>query len=340
MFGDYDVDGATSAALLLRYLRALGGDPLLHIPDRMAEGYGPNAPALGRLREAGAGLVITVDCGTTALEPLAAAKAGTGLEVIVLDHHAAAAELPAAHAVVNPNRLDDTSGLGHLAACGVTFLTLVAVNRALRRDGALGRTVRPTPDLLDLLDLVALGTVCDVVPLTGLNRALVIQGLKVMARRHQSSASAGDWPTWPGQGAHRRLSSRLHPGPRVNAGGRIGRVRPRRPAAQHRGCGRGGRDRGDPRQPQRRPQGDRGRGAAPGDRAARRQPDPWARWRWPPDEGWHPGVIGIVAGRLKERYDRPACVVALEGDVGRASCRSVPGVDIGAAVAEARHAGC
>ena len=334
VFGDYDVDGATSAALLLRYLRALDADPLLHIPDRMAEGYGPNAPALRALREAGAGLVVTVDCGTTALEPLAAAKAD-GLEVIVLDHHAAAAELPAAHAVVNPNRLDDASGLGHLAACGVTFLTLVAVSRALRRDGKLGDG-KP-PDLLELLDLVALGTVCDVVPLTGLNRALVIQGLKVMARRRNMGIRAlADVSKVKERIGAYHLGYIL--GPRVNAGGRIGRsdlgarllsTEDEGEAAEIAAILDSHND-------------DRKAIEADVLRQATEQldgsPDP-GPVALASGQGWHPGVIGIVAGRLKDRYDRPACVVALEGDVGRASCRSVPGVDIGAAVAEARAAG-
>ena len=334
VFGDYDVDGATSAALLLRYLRALGCDPLLHIPDRMAEGYGPNAPALKALRQAGASLVLTVDCGTTALEPLAAARAD-GLEVIVLDHHAAAAELPAAHAVVNPNRLDDASGLGHLAACGVTFLALVAVNRALRRDGALGD--RAVPDLIDLLDLVALGTVCDVVPLTGLNRALVIQGLKVMARRRNIGIRAlADVAKVSERVGAYHLGYIL--GPRVNAGGRIGRADLGARLLSTEDAGEAAEiaaildSHNDDRK------------AIEADvlRQATEQldgaPDP-GPVALASGQGWHPGVIGIVAGRLKERYDRPACVVALEGDVGRASCRSVPGVDIGAAVAEARRAG-
>ena len=334
VFGDYDVDGATSAALLLRYLRALGCDPLLHIPDRMTEGYGPNAPALRRLREAGAGLAITVDCGTMALEPLAAAAAD-GLEVIVLDHHAAGADLPAAAAVVNPNRLDDASGLGHLAACGVTFLTLVAVSRALRRHP--GFAGRDAPDLLGLLDLVALGTVCDVVPLTGLNRALVIQGLAVMARRRNTGLRAlADVARVAERVGAYHLGYLL--GPRVNAGGRIGRAdlgarllstEDEAEAAEIAAILDSHND-------------DRKAIEADVLRQATDQldgrPDP-GPVALAIGDGWHPGVIGIVAGRLKDRYDRPACVVAMEGDFGRASCRSVPGVDIGAAVAEARRAG-
>ncbi len=334
VFGDYDVDGATSAALLLRYLRSLGGDPLLHIPDRMTEGYGPNAPALRRLQEAGAGLVITVDCGTMAMEPLAAAAAD-GLEVIVLDHHAAGAELPAAHAVVNPNRLDDTSGLGHLAACGVTFLTLVAVSRALRRDGALAG--RAEPDLLGLLDLVALGTVCDVVPLTGLNRAMVIQGLKVMARRHNPGLRAlADVAKVSERISAYHLGYIL--GPRVNAGGRIGRSDLGARLLSTEDEAEAGEISAilDSHNDNRKAIEAGVLREAIEQLDGREDPGPVALAT---GQGWHAGVIGIVAGRLKDRYDRPACVVAMEGDMGRASCRSVPGVDIGAAVAEARHAG-
>ncbi|MCH7930415.1 MAG: DHH family phosphoesterase, partial [Proteobacteria bacterium] len=180
VFGDYDVDGATSAAVLKRYLAAVGASVRIYIPDRLSEGYGPNAPALKRLKDEGAGVVITVDCGVTAHQPLAAA-ADAGLDVIVVDHHLAEPKLPQAVAVVNPNRLDDTSGCGELAAVGVTFLLVVGLNRALREAGWLAG--RGEPELIDLLDLVALGTVCDMVPLTGVNRALVAQGLKVLARR-------------------------------------------------------------------------------------------------------------------------------------------------------------
>ncbi len=188
VFGDYDVDGATSSALLRKYFRALGQDVRLYIPDRIAEGYGPNAQAMRMLRAEKCDLVITVDCGATAFEALDAAQ-GEGLDVVVLDHHRCEPQLPHAVAVVNPNRLDDDSGQGHMAACGIVFLTLVAVNRELRARGYFSAT-RPEPHILQWLDLVALGTVCDVVPLTGVNRAYVAQGLRVMAMRQNAGVVA------------------------------------------------------------------------------------------------------------------------------------------------------
>ena len=221
VFADYDVDGATSAAQVMRYLAAVGHpEPLLHVPDRSRDGYGLNGAALAALQAAGAKLVIAVDCGTTAFEALEAAR-GLGLEVIVLDHHSVESQLPPAAAIVNPNRLEDTSGLGQLAACGVTFLTLVAVNRLLRTMGRF--TDRPEPDLIGLLDLVAFGTICDVVPLNGVNRVLVAQGLKVLEQRHNAGLKA--------LAALARVSSKISAtdaafllGPRVNAGGRVGRA--------------------------------------------------------------------------------------------------------------------
>ena len=187
IFGDYDVDGATSSALLRRFIAAVGGRTKIHIPDRIKEGYGPNTPALLKLKENGAAVVVTVDCGTSAHGPLGAA-AKVGLDVIVVDHHEAEARLPPALAIINPNRLDDDSGQGQLAAVGVAFLLVVAVNRVLRNAGWYES--RPEPDLTGWLDLVALGTVCDVVPLTGLNRALVTQGLKVMGLRNNPGLRA------------------------------------------------------------------------------------------------------------------------------------------------------
>ena len=218
VFGDYDVDGATSAALLRRFFRAAGSDLEVYIPDRKAEGYGPNLPALLRLRDAGAGVVVTVDCGTSAFEPLAAA-AEAGLDVIVVDHHVAEAGLPVTFALVNPNRFDETSGCSHLAAVGVAFLLVVAVNRRLREAGWYED--RPEPDPLAWLDLVALGTVCDAVPLTGLNRAFVAQGLKIMARRANAGLAAlSDVASIDGSPTSYHAGFIL--GPRVNAGGRIG----------------------------------------------------------------------------------------------------------------------
>src|SRR6266508_1902059 len=188
IFGDYDVDGATSAAVLGRYLRHCGLRPLVHIPDRLFEGYGPNTEALRTLAARGASLLVTVDCGTTSYEPLLEARQ-LGLEVIVIDHHQADERLPAALAVVNPNRLDDLSTLGHLAAVGVVFMTVVAVNRELRARG-FWTPERPEPDLLGFLDLVALGTVADVAPLKGLNRAFVAKGLLALRRRNNAGLTA------------------------------------------------------------------------------------------------------------------------------------------------------
>lgn len=218
IFGDYDVDGATSGALLKRFFSAVGGKTMAYIPDRIKEGYGPNTEALLKLQQGGAGIVITVDCGTTATAPLeAAAKAG--LDVIVVDHHTPEAGLPKATAIINPNRMDDDSGLGQLAAVGVAFMLAVAINRTLR--AAAWYQDREEPDLTQWLDLVALGTVCDVVPLTGLNRAFVAQGLKIMAGRRN-----------PGLSALADVAGVNEPpgtyhagfilGPRINAGGRIG----------------------------------------------------------------------------------------------------------------------
>lgn len=333
VFGDYDVDGATSTALLVRVLRALGLDPQIHIPDRIAEGYGPNAEALEKLRSGGARLVVTVDCGTTAFDALEGAVAG-GLDVVVLDHHTAEARLPKVSAVVNPNRLDQGPGLGQLAACGVTFLFAVALNRALRRAGFFSG--RPEPDLMALLDLVALGTICDVVPLTGLNRALVGQGLRVMRQRRNIGLAALADVARVTEAVDAYHAGYLL-GPRINAGGRIGRA-----------------DLGarllatDDRDEAARIAAlldthnvDRKTVEAEVMAAAIAQAE--AAGAGPmilvAGEGWHPGVVGIVAGRLRERYGRPACVIGIEGGIGKASGRSVPGIDLGAAVIAARQDG-
>ncbi|MHC8509740.1 MAG: single-stranded-DNA-specific exonuclease RecJ [Rhodospirillales bacterium] len=335
VFGDYDVDGATSTAQILRYLNAAGGKGIFHIPDRVREGYGPNAPALLRLGEQGASVIVTVDCGTAAHEPLAEAQ-GAGLDVIVVDHHAAEARLPPALAVVNPNRMDENSPLGHLAAAGLVFLLLAAVNRALR--GAGWFKTRPEPDLLELLDLVALGTVCDVVPLKGLNRAFVHQGLKVMAKRRNTGLAALADVAGMDE-APRAYHLGFVLGPRVNAGGRVGgadlgtRLLAGADAGEARGLAEQLNGFNRERQDIEANVLDAAMAAVEsggvGDAAL----------IFAAGEGWHPGVIGIVAGRLRERYDRPACVIALNGEGGSASARSVPGVDIGAAVIAARQAG-
>ncbi len=339
IFGDYDVDGATSSALLTRFFAAVGGRSATYIPDRLKEGYGPNIEALLKLQEGGAKVVVTVDCGTSAHESLTAA-ADAGLDVIVVDHHEAEAKLPPATAVINPNRLDDDSGQGQLAAVGVAFLLVVAVNRALR-DAGWYRD-RPEPDLTQWLDLVALGTVCDVVPLTGLNRALVMQGLKVMAARDNTGLRAlsdvAGLKEKPGT-----YHAGFLLGPRINAGGRIGEsdLGSRLLGTDDIGEATDIAHRLDELNRERR-----GIEAAVLDAAmdeAKKTGDDLGPLILVAAEGWHPGVIGIVAGRLAERFNRPACVVALDGGKatgqGVGSGRSVSGVDLRAAVIAACQAG-
>ncbi len=338
IFADYDVDGATSAAIWLRYLRALGCDPLLYVPDRIGEGYGPNTPALLGLAAQGVRLVITVDCGVTAHDPLHAA-AEAGLSVVVIDHHQAEAALPRAEAVVNPNRLDCTSGLGHLCAAGVCFLAVVAVSRCLKSRGWFQRRHpgKSGPDLLQWLDLVALGTVCDVVPLTGLNRAFVVQGLKVMAQRGNiglaALADVARLTEAPG-GYH--LGFVL--GPRINAGGRIGRADlgarllatesalEAAAIAAELDALNGER---------RRVEGDIVLDCI----AAAEAMDESDPVLVVSGAGWHPGVVGIVASRLVDKFKRPVCVIGVENGIGKASGRSRPGLDLGALVIAARGAG-
>ena len=337
IFGDYDVDGATSAAVLIRYLRMVGGTVGHYIPDRLLEGYGPSADALVALKTAGADLVVTVDCGTQGFEALAAARAA-GLDVIVVDHHKAATALPVALALVNPNRLDEApeaAAHGHLAAVGVAFLLAVALNRTLRQRGAFA--TRPEPKLTELLDLVALGTVADVVPLTGLNRAFVTQGLKVMrTRRNVGLTALIDAAGLSKPPGARDLGFAL--GPRVNAGGRVGQsdlgVRlltsddPAEAMALAAELDRLNIDR-------------RGIEAAVTDEAlAIADPASNMAVALVAGAGWHPGVIGIVASRLKDRLHRPTIVLAIGDDgLGKGSGRSLPGVDLGAAVLAAKDAG-
>jgi single-stranded-DNA-specific exonuclease len=334
VFGDYDVDGATSAALFRRFFSAIGIDIGVYVPDRMREGYGPNAAALARLKAEGAGLVVTVDCGTTAHEALAAAAAD-GLDVIVVDHHVAEPLLPPAVAIVNPNRLDETSPHRSLAAVGITFLLIVALNRALRQAGWYAD--RDPPDLLQWLDLVALGTVCDVVPLSGLNRALVAQGIKVA----RSGANRG----FAALGAIAGLSGPVDAyhlgfgiGPRVNAGGRVGAadLGSRLLATDDDALADELARRLDAYNRERREIEAVTLDAA----IALAEATPQApALVYVAAEGWHPGVIGIVAARLKERYARPACVVAIADGIGKGSGRSVAGIALGPAVIAARQAG-
>jgi single-stranded-DNA-specific exonuclease len=335
IFGDYDVDGATSAAVLARFLRAGGIEPLIHIPDRLFEGYGPNVEAVRALAARGATLLVTVDCGTTSIEPLSEAKA-RGMDVVVIDHHQADEALPPATAIVNPNRRDDLSGLGYLAAVGLVFMTVVAVNRELRARG-FWTDARPEPDLLVYLDDVALGTVADVVPLIGLNRAFVAKGLLVLRRREQPGlVSLMDVARLSGPPEAWHLGFLL--GPRINAGGRIGRadlgarllmeadpIEAAKIAAEL--------DRLN-----------RERQAIEQETLAQAEAEAMAALGIEEKgavvitaaEGWHPGVVGLVAARLKEKYSRPAFAIALEpGGIGTGSGRSIAGVDIGRAVRRA-----
>ncbi len=335
VFGDYDVDGATSAALIHRYLARLGAPPLVYVPDRIAEGYGPNEAALRQLREQGAAVVITVDCGTTAHAPLAVAR-DIGLDVIVVDHHAAEPALPPAFAVINPNRLDETSPHKTLAAVGVAFLLLVGLNRRLRQKGRFAAA--PEPDLLRLLDLVALGTICDVVPLAGLNRALAAQGLRVMAQRANAGIAALAEIARVDESL-RAYHAGFILGPRVNAGGRVGEAalgwkllatddaaEARRVAALLDGFNR----------ERQAIEGEVLAQALVRAQTAAAAGDPAIVVA---GQGWHPGVIGIVASRLVERLGRPVCVIGVSEGIGRGSGRSVAGADLGAAVIAARQAG-
>jgi single-stranded-DNA-specific exonuclease len=338
VFGDYDVDGATSAALLVRLMRMLGHEARTYIPDRLLEGYGPSGEALVRLGEEGSSLIVTVDCGAMAFEALAAANAA-GIDVIVVDHHKCSADLPRAVALVNPNRLDECEAAaahGHLAAVGVAFVLAVAVVRTLRKQAFFA--TRSEPDLLGLLDLVALGTVADVAAIRGLNRAFVAQGLKVMSQRRNVGLAAlidasrlTRAPTCSDCG--------FALGPRINAGGRVGEAslgvrllttedpdEARVIAAQLSTLNE-----------------ERRAIEAAVQEAAERQIDAQHNRTvlTLAGHGWHPGVIGIVAGRIKEKTGKPAVIVALDRETGqgKGSGRSIAGVDLGAAVIGAKDKG-
>ena len=339
IYGDYDVDGATSAAVLIRFVRLCGHDARAYIPDRLLEGYGPSGEALVRLGAEGARLVVTVDCGAMAHDALTMA-ARSGLDVIVVDHHKCAAELPPAVALVNPNRLDESdtgASYGHLAAVGLAFLLAVATSRCLRAMGHFGDG--PAPDLMGLLDLVALGTVADVAQLRGLNRALVAQGLKVMARRDNIGLAAlidasrlNRSPTCSDLG--------FALGPRINAAGRIGdsslgvRLLTTADADEAAMIAAQLSVLNDERRAIEMAVQEAAEAqlAQAADRAVNVLAGP----------GWHPGVIGIVAGRIKEKTGKPTLVIALDADdtgQGKGSGRSISGVDLGAAVIAAREAG-
>ena len=334
VFGDYDVDGSCSAAILQGFLSALGNPPRLYIPDRMTEGYGPSAKALLQLKDEGMGLVITVDCGATAADALAAAR-DAGLDVIILDHHAVETA-PPAFAQVNPNRQGDMSGLGHLCAAGVTFLFAVALNRALREAGWYVKKGVAEPDLRGQLDLVGLATICDVVPLIGVNRAFVRAGLSQMAKHERAGLAA--------LASVAKIAPPFTPyhhgyvlGPRINAGGRVGR------------CSLGvelltTRDGTEAEEfalaldlHNRERQAIEKLILEEAVAMAALQDN--APFLYAAKEGWHAGVVGIVAGRLKDRFGKPSFVAGFEGGMARGSARSVPGIDIGAVVRAAKESG-
>jgi single-stranded-DNA-specific exonuclease len=327
IFGDYDVDGAASAALLAGFVEAWGCRTILHIPDRIFEGYGPNVEAINQFKRAGASLLVTVDCGSSSFEPLAEANR-LGLDTIVIDHHQIGVDLPKATAVVNPNRQDDLSGLGHLCAAGVVFMVLVGLKRALR-----SQVLAPTAvhDLLGELDLVALATIADMVPLTGLNRAFVSTGLEVMKRRQRPGLAAlmdlagADGPPRPYHLAYLA-------GPRINAGGRIGDASlgtrlllMRDPAEVQRVAtelDRLNRER----------QALEVQTLAEAEALALMDLDEAQDVLISHADDWHPGIVGLVASRLKERYRRPAFAITFNGRLGTGSGRSIAGVDLGKAV--------
>jgi single-stranded-DNA-specific exonuclease len=334
VFGDYDVDGACSSAVMITVLRGLGCTVLPYVPDRLAEGYGPNLPALRGLTDQGATLVVCVDCGTGAGAVLDGLRGRA--DVLVLDHHKAEGPPPDIVATVNPNRLDCPSGHHHLCAGAIAFLTVIATLRELRRTGWFD--ARRPPDLMDLLDLVALSTVCDVMPLTGLNRALVTQGLRVMARRARPGIAAL-LDVSMAKDAPNAMTLGFALGPRINAAGRIDQAdlglrlllceddfEARIIAVQLDAVNR-------QRQVVEADMLDAAMLSAADQIAAGHAAVLVAGAQW------HPGVVGIVAGRIKERFNRPACVAGLADGMAKGSGRSVPGIDLGAAVIAARQAG-
>jgi single-stranded-DNA-specific exonuclease len=337
IFGDYDVDGACASALLAGFMRACGTPFLVHIPDRIFEGYGPNSEAIRTLAGQGATLLVTVDCGTTSFEPFADAQS-LGVDVVVLDHHQAPIALPPVAAIVNPNRQDDLSGLGALCATGVTYMALVALNRRLREMGFWTAT-RPAPDLLAALDIVALATVADVVPLTGLNRAFVSKGLAVMRARGRPGlralidVSGADGPPRP-----YHLGFLL--GPRINAGGRIGDAALGSKLLLMEDEAEATRVAVEPDRLNRERQAIEftATGEAEAEALASLGLADDGSAIVTASDAWHPGIVGLVAARLKERFSRPAFAIHFNGATGTGSGRSIPGVDLGKIVRAAVEA--
>jgi single-stranded-DNA-specific exonuclease len=338
VFADYDVDGATSAAQLIRWMRSVGHDLDLYVPDRVAEGYGPSADAFAVLKERGAEIVITVDCGAAAASALTAAQE-MGLQVIVVDHHLMDGDIPPTAALVNPNRDDDRSGCGHMAAAGVTFILLAALNREGRRRGRFSD--RPEPDLLALSDLAALGTICDVVALTGINRAIVTQGLKRMSgTSHIGLQALADVAGVDGPATPYHAGFLL--GPRINAGGRVGRadLGARLLSTEDQAEATKIASQLDRFNTERR---DIERDVLDAALAQLGGQDEDRGVLIAAGEDWHPGVIGIAAGRIKDKFGKPSIVIGIDRSsqpaVGKGSGRSVPGVNLGAAISAAREAG-
>jgi len=334
ILGDYDVDGATSTALIVRVLRAAGLDPIFYIPDRLFEGYGPNVEAVRKIAAHGAKLLITVDCGSTSFEALTEA-AKLGIDVIVIDHHQVSGDLPLAFAIVNPHRPDDISGLNQLCAAGLAFMTAAALNRELRRRGFWSASL-PEPDLLSLLDLVALGTVADVVPLTGLNRAFVKKGLIALKNRESAGLRAlMDVARLDGPPTPWHLGFLL--GPRINAGGRVGdatlgtRLLVTDDTAEAARIA----NELDLLNRERQSVEKMTLEVAEAEALAAMGVEEKGAVVIASGDGWHPGVVGLVAARLKERFGRPAFAIAMLGETGTGSARSIPGVDLGAAVRSA-----
>ncbi len=335
IFGDYDVDGATSCALLKRFFQSLGTKVEIYIPDRLKEGYGPSVAAMHTLAQQHAQVIITVDCGTMAFAALEAAN-NLNLEVIVIDHHLGGQELPTALAIVNPNRLDETSAYTYLAAVGVCFLFAVAINNKLAESGFF--LAQQKPNLLSLLDLVALGTVCDVVPLEGLNRALVAQGLKILKKRTNlgikillDAASITQEPTCYHLG--------FVVGPRINAGGRVGEsyLGSTLLASDDLGVVSEIAQKLNHYNAQRK---DIEQLVLAEAMAQAELIDETQSLIVVYSKNWHPGVIGIVASRLKDKFNKPTAVISiLENDLGKASCRSLKGIDFGSAIVAAKNQG-
>lgn len=337
IFGDYDVDGAASSALLYRFLRHFDAEAEIYIPDRIFEGYGPNPAAIGQLIERGARLVVTVDCGSTSFEALEEARR-RGIDVVVIDHHQMAHAMPACHALVNPNREDDLSGQGHLCAAGVVFLVLVATLRLLRQQGN-SRT--GSLDLLAWLDLVALATVCDVVPLKGLNRAYVVKGL--IAARHQQNAGLAALLRVAGIG---RPVTPYHfgflVGPRINAGGRIGDAALGSRLLTLDDAAAAGEiaTRLDELNRERQAMEAAMLAEAEAEALAEYGTGETASVIVTAHDNWHPGIVGLLAARLKEKFKRPAFAIAFDpSGKGTGSGRSINGFDLGRMVRAAVDAG-